>query len=747
MKHVLRYFGALLLAVSSSGTLLAQDAQQLRAGAAAVDITPKLFPLNMPGGFSANMAEKAHDALHARALVFDDGKMKLAIVLVDNLGVARETADEAKFLASRRCDLLPERILISSTHTHSAPASNVVEGPKEAVAYRKLLVEGIAEALVLAHGNLRPAAVGAATHPLPDEVFNRRWFLKPGKMPLNPFGEKDLVKMNAGTSPDVLLTAAGPTDPDVSVLSVQDAKTKKPLAIYANYALHYVGGTPSAMVSADYFGEFARLMPNRMGIEADGSEGFVAMLSNGASGDINNIPFGLNPPRPPREPFEQIRIVAGKTADAAWQAKNKITAHQTDVRLGMLQREITLKLRKPTTEQTARAKEIVAMKDPAEKAKLPPLAEAYANRALALAAAGENLKVPLQAIVIGDCAICAIPFETFVEIGLDLKRRSPFPRTIVVGISNGYNGYLPTPEQHKLGGYETWLAKSSDLLNWTTLGRLLSFADTDTTHWDSNQRAGYVALQNTRWGGNYKLQKYDGRYWMPYLGSNTRGYEEGKLSLGMAFTTKPPHKVTEWQRLPKPTLTPDDPDVRWWENKKHYKSTVIWDKKKTTGYPFVLYYNANGDSSNNNPKYRLIERIGMAVSNDMKTWKRFGQEPIIDHQSGISGDAVLQKMGDLWIMFYFGAFWNGRKDAYNRFACSYDLVNWTKWQGADLIAPSEPYENLYAHKSYVIKHKGIVYHFYCAVNKHDQRGIAVATSKDLGKSTLPFVAPPPKKKS
>ena len=295
-------------------------------------------------------------------------------------------------------------------------------------------------------------------------------------------------------------------------------------------------------------------------------------------------------------------------------------------------------------------------------------------------------------------------------------------------------------------GYETWLAKSSDLLNWTTLGRLMSFADTDTTHWDSNQRAGYVALQNTKWDGNYKLQKYDSRYWMPYLGSNTRGYEEGKLSLGMAFTTNLPHKVAEWQRLPKPTLTPDDPDVRWWENKKLYKSTVIWDKKKTTGYPFVLYYNANGDTSNNNPKYRLIERIGMAVSNDMKTWKRFGQDPVIDHQSGISGDAVLQKMGDLWVMFYFGAFWNDRKDAYNRFACSYDLVNWTKWEGVDLIAPSEPYDSMYAHKSYVIKHKGIVYHFYCAVNKHDQRGIAVATSKDVGKSKLSFVAPPPPKK-
>jgi len=450
---------AVVLAVLGQNAVptAAEDAAGLRAGAAAVDVTPNDFPVNMPGGFAANMAETAHDPLHARALVLDDGRTKLALVVVDNLGVAREAADEAKFLAARKCDLAPERILISSTHTHSAPPSNVTDGAKEAVAYRKILVEGIAEAVVKAHANLRPAAVGSAAHPLPEEVFNRRWFLKPGKMPLNPFGGQDLVKMNPGNSPDVLLRAAGPTDPDVSVLSVQDAKTRKALALYANYSLHYVGGTPAKAVSADYFGEFARLMPSRVGAKADGSDGFVAMLSNGTSGDINNIPFGVTPPRPPREPFEQIRLVAGKTADAAWHARGKIAAHQPAAPLGMIQRELTLRLRKPTAEQVARAKEIVAIKDDAEKAKLPPLAEAYAKRALALADAGETLKVPLQAIRVGDTAVCGIPFETFVETGLDLKRRSPFGRTIVVGIANGYNGYLPTPEQHKLGGYETWL--------------------------------------------------------------------------------------------------------------------------------------------------------------------------------------------------------------------------------------------------------------------------------------------------
>ena len=435
---------SVLLALAGGSLATAQQGLVLRAGAAAVDITPQQFPVNMPGGFSANMAEGAHDPLHARALLLDDGATALALVVVDNLGVGREIAEEAKTLAAQRCGLAPEKILLAATHTHSAPSSG-------AEPYRKILVDGIVESIVRAHAALRPAAVGHAVHPLPEEVFNRRWYLKPGKMPLNPFGELDRVKMNPGTSPDVLDRPAGPTDPDVTILSVQDAKSRNPLALLANYSLHYVGATPRALVSADYFGEFARLMPSRL---RAGDE-FVAMMSNGTSGDINNIPFLVN--RPPREPFEQIRIVAGKAADAAWHARAAIEAHRPDVRLGMLQREVTLRLRRPTAEQIERAKAVLAVTDEAERAKLPNLADSYARRTLSLAEAPETLSVTLQALRIGDLAVCAIPFETFAEIGLDLKRRSPFPRTMVIGIANGSYGYLPTPEQHQLGGYETWL--------------------------------------------------------------------------------------------------------------------------------------------------------------------------------------------------------------------------------------------------------------------------------------------------
>jgi predicted GH43/DUF377 family glycosyl hydrolase len=289
-------------------------------------------------------------------------------------------------------------------------------------------------------------------------------------------------------------------------------------------------------------------------------------------------------------------------------------------------------------------------------------------------------------------------------------------------------------------GYETYLAKSKDLLQWTKMGKIMSF-NSDTTKWDCHHKAGYIALQEYTWGGSYEWQKYDGKYWMSYFGGNTRGYEAGLLSIGIANSKKDPTVVHEWDYLTSPVLMSTDKDVRWWENRKLYKSSVIWDKKKTLGYEFVMYYNANGDSAKiENKKTRWYERIGMAVSNDMLHWQRYIQEPVMHHPLGITADAVIQKIDDVWVMFYYGAYWQGRKDAFNRFACSYDMVIWTDWQGDDLIKASESYDDLYAHKSFVVKWNGVVYHFYNAVNKKQQRGIAVATSKDLGKSVLSFVS-------
>lgn len=420
-----------------------------KAAAAAVDITPEHFPMNMPGGFSANLAEKAHDPFHSRALVLADGETTVAMVVVDNLGAGPEVLDEAKKRASEKTGIPMANMMISSTHTHSGPSLNTRS--EAGAKYYEKFVAGVADSITQAHGALKPAAMGAAAAPLAEEVFNRRWYVKDDKMPKNPFGRFDRVKTNPGTSPEVIERPAGPTDPDITILSIQDAK-RKPLALYANYSLHYVGAAPKGQMSADYFGEFARLMPSRI----KGNEELVAMMSNGTSGDINNIPFGVT--RPPREPYEQIRIVAQKAADTAWNAWRKIDKHEADVRLGMVQREVTLKYRKPSSQDVAEAKAVLAIKNKDAIAQLPRLAQNYARSTVSAAERPEEtVTVQIQALRIGDLAVCAIPFEVFVEIGLDLKKRSPFPQTMVVGLANGRHGYLPTLEQHSLGGYETWI--------------------------------------------------------------------------------------------------------------------------------------------------------------------------------------------------------------------------------------------------------------------------------------------------
>lgn len=271
-------------------------------------------------------------------------------------------------------------------------------------------------------------------------------------------------------------------------------------------------------------------------------------------------------------------------------------------------------------------------------------------------------------------------------------------------------------------GYSTHLAVSEDLLNWKPLGVILSRGEPNA--WDSAQAAGGIALCDTMWGGSYELESFNGKYWLSYLGGSKPGYETPPLSISMAWTDDPT-VLKPWHRAKYPSLGPADPDVRDFEGYTLFKSHIIHDTQETLGAPFVMFYNA--------ASLKGGERIGIAISDNMTVWKRFGSSHILANQSpsgkvGISGDPQITRIGDLWVMFYFGAFW--KPGAFDTFACSHDLEHWTKWEGPDLIAPSEPWDSQYAHKPWLIKHKGVVYHFYCAVGDKG-RVIALATSKNM----------------
>ena len=271
-------------------------------------------------------------------------------------------------------------------------------------------------------------------------------------------------------------------------------------------------------------------------------------------------------------------------------------------------------------------------------------------------------------------------------------------------------------------GYETCLAESDDLLHWTKRGPVLPRGEAGA--WDAAQADGWPTLFDTRWGGSAEISRWSGRYWMMYLGGNRTGYETDPLSTGVAFASDP---LGPWTRCREnPVLSPSDPDARPFERKTIYRHFTVVDPARAHGGRFVSFYNAKQEGV-------WRETIGMAVSDDLRHWRRLGKGPVVSHGAddrfAISGDPMIQRIGDIWVMFHFGVGWgSGEKNAFDTFACSRDLVRWRPWTGAPLVAPSEPWDREHAHKPWVIRHDGVTYHFYCAVGEKG-RALALAVSR------------------
>lgn len=426
--------------------------QQFQAAAATSNITPPLGK-DIIGGFRPFASKHVHDELHARCLVLDDGNHRLALVVCDLLGIHRGVSDEARKLIRENTGIPPERVLISATHTHSASSAlgqDRFKHEQPLDEYQQFVARRIADAAACAINRLRPAEIGFGTAEAPEHVFNRRWHMKPGTVPLNPFGEVDQVKMNPPAGSPNLVEPAGPTDPTISFLAVR-GMDGKPISVFATYSLHYVGGVGEGHISADYFGMFCSHLGQLMQAEHLDPP-FVALLANGTSGDINNINF--RQPRPRQEPYAQMRLVAEDVASKVHQALARIE-YKKHVTLDARYRELPLAWRRPTPEQAAWA-EATLEKGPAAAGKTD-LSFIYAERTMRMAEYPETAKVPLQVLRIGDVCLATMPCEVFCEIGLEFKSRSPLPRAFMVSLNHGYFGYLPTPRQHRLGGYETWL--------------------------------------------------------------------------------------------------------------------------------------------------------------------------------------------------------------------------------------------------------------------------------------------------
>ena len=255
---------------------------------------------------------------------------------------------------------------------------------------------------------------------------------------------------------------AGPTDPEVTVLAVR-TPAGRPVAAFASYSLHYVGGTGPHEVSADYFALFCDRFQQLAGADRQDPP-FVAMLANGTSGNVNNVDFA-NPAGPRRPPYARMREVADRVAQAAHAAYQTIEWKDT-VPLTAKLETLEVGVRHPTPDQAAWAKVTVAAKAASG------LQREYAARVLQLSRWPDAVPLPLQAVRVGDLAVGGVPCEVFAETGLAFKQKCAFKPALIVSLNNGYYGYLPPPEQVDLGGYETWLG--TNLLERTAADKILA---------------------------------------------------------------------------------------------------------------------------------------------------------------------------------------------------------------------------------------------------------------------------------
>jgi hypothetical protein len=449
----------LVLALPQLVATAVADEPVFRAGAATSNITPPIGSYQAARS-SRPTATHVHDELQERSLVLDDGQPKLPFANSDLRHMSAEVAAGAKKIIEQTTGIPPECVIISATHTHTSGGARLEEKDGQPYYdYSAFLTRRIADGVLRAANQLEPARIGWGVAEEPTPLFNRRWFLKASRGPI--YGAHDNIEQ-VDTNPGYsgLLKPAGPVDPQITFLSVQST-SGKPISLLASYGLHYVGGIAPGAISADYYAMFADRVGELLGADRQDPP-FVGIMANGTSGDVNNLErysdeeLAKRGPQPKKryKPYEKAREVAHLCADKVMEVHKTLQWHD-HVKLTSVERTLTFERRYPTKEEVEWAQAVKA-------GKIKPMSTSrYSTYSTVLAYASPEMPATIDVIVqthrIGEWAIAAMPFEVFAEIGLELKQRSPIQPLMNISIANGSHGYLPTPQQHRLGGYETWI--------------------------------------------------------------------------------------------------------------------------------------------------------------------------------------------------------------------------------------------------------------------------------------------------
>jgi hypothetical protein len=461
MKYFLSVLTSCLFVISSIAAEEPKPVSIFKAGFAERDITPDIG-MESPGNYGKAHHKSFHDPCKVRAVVFDDGQKRVALVGIDLLFVTRHLVLEVRKEIQKRCGILPEDIMIGASHSHSSGPigmgepgdfdkasplvkdlvnnNSIVSDP----GYTQVLKKQIVDAVVLAYEN-RVDAKLAVGNGYEDKVsYNRRLRMKNGLSYSHP---------GAG-NPDII-DYAGPIDPQVGTVGVWDLKGNL-LGTVVNFACHAT--TSPGGISASWIGSMERTIRG-----ATGNAALPVVFMQGACGDITQVDNLTKFQNPGAE--EWWDIVGGRVGAEAYKTLLLIRRGAgSDIPLDSRQRVWTVKRRIPTPEKVQKSLELVK----AGPEKSGTTEWTFAKEILVLDAiikARPLVEVEVQAIQVGPMVFVSNPAEYFVQYQLDIKAGSKFPFTFVVELANGITGYVPTEEAmgSNGGGYETRLTSYSNL--------------------------------------------------------------------------------------------------------------------------------------------------------------------------------------------------------------------------------------------------------------------------------------------
>jgi hypothetical protein len=397
----------------------------LRAGAAQVDITPRVGVWLTGYGSRVEPSSGVHDPLFARALYLDSGQ-RAALVAVDIIGFDDDLVARIRDRVQAATGIHPSHLMLAATHTHAGPSVKCLTRMAPADPdFLDRAVDGIVEVVAAAARSATDASIGAgfATGSI---GVNRRQRTPQGIV--------------LGAQP------AGPIDRRVGVLRV-DGK-RGPICVMLNHACHgVVLDDANLLISADWPGAAAHAMSERLA-------GATVMVTNGACGDINPAQRGS---------FDAVARQGAEIARAGLSIMDSI-ALDSQVEIEADVRAIALPTRAPTAaEAQADAERSRAELERAQQAgdvraaRIHGAMADWAREMCELTSRGapaEPIAAEVQAIATDDIAIVGLPGEVFVEIGANIVAASPFQHTFIVGYANRVVGYIPTRQAFDEGGYE-----------------------------------------------------------------------------------------------------------------------------------------------------------------------------------------------------------------------------------------------------------------------------------------------------